>query len=96
MHVAGPLVTSGKGLGRVSLGPWRLTQSIEMSRYRFAEVARVAIAQARKYVFKNDSGRRECGSARILMVISGFLSWGSRRGGHSVSKDVVCVDLYFN
>lgn len=38
---ARPFVTSGKGLGQVSSGPWCLPQSIEISRYRFAEVARM-------------------------------------------------------
>lgn len=42
---ARPFVTSGKGLGQVSSGPWYLPQSIEISRYRFAEVARMLSSQ---------------------------------------------------
>ena len=94
MHVAGPFATSGKGLGQVSVGPWCLTQSIEISRYRFAQVARVFFffhQKARKCVFKNESGHHECQYSKALRVP--FMEIES---GNSVSKDVLCVVLYFN
>ena len=75
MHVAGPFATSGKGLGQVSVGPWCLTQSIEISRYRFAQVARVL------FFFHQKAMR-----VPFMEIESGY----------SVSKDVLCVVLYFN